>query len=57
MIGIQCEFISKHRCLLGIFFQNGVEVLEEKRYDFNEVSIGLIFFYIRVAKYKIKEGE
>jgi hypothetical protein len=52
MIGIQCEFLSKHRCLLGIFFQNGSEMLEGKRMEFDEIAIGLIFIYFRVAKYK-----
>lgn len=57
MIGIQCEFMSAYRCLLGIFFQRGTEVLEGERLDFTEVSIGLIFIYLRITKYKKKEGE
>ena len=56
MIGIQCEFLSKYRCLLGIFFQNGSEIIDNEELNFNEVSIGLIFFYIRIAKYT-KKGD
>jgi hypothetical protein len=56
MIGIQCEFLSKYRCLLGVFFQKGSEFINDKEMEFTEVSIGLIFIYFRIAKYK-KEGE
>jgi hypothetical protein len=57
MIGIQLEFISPYRCLLGVFFQKGTEVLDEKRLEFAEVAIGVIFLYFRIAKYKTKEEE
>lgn len=58
MIGIQFEFLSKYRCLLGIFFQKGSEILNGEKKSFSEVSIGLIFIYLRIAKYKdYVEGE
>lgn len=58
MIGIQFEFVSPYRCLLGIFFQKGTEVLEKnERHEFTEVAVGLVFVYLRIAKYKKKEGE
>ena len=57
MIGIQLEFISPYRCLLGIFFQRGTEVLDEEKKEFSEIAIGLIFVYFRIAKYKNTEGE
>jgi len=56
MIGIQCEFLSEYRCLLGIFFQKGSEFIDNEEMEFTEVSIGLIFIYFRIAKYK-KKGE
>jgi hypothetical protein len=56
MIGIQFEFCSEWRCLLGIFFQRGSEMIEDERREFTEISIGLIFFYFRIAKYKKKES-
>jgi hypothetical protein len=56
MIGIQLEFASEYRCLLGIFFQRGSEILDEEKREFTEVAIGLIFIYFRIAKYKKKEG-
>ena len=56
MIGVQFEFCSKWRCLLGIFFQKGTEILEDEKVEFNEVAIGLIFIYFRIAKYKKVES-
>ena len=56
MIAIQVEFCSEWRCLLGIFFQKGSEMLDDERREFSEVAIGLVFFYFRIAKYKKKES-
>jgi len=53
-LGIHIEFFSKNRSLLGIFFQRGIECLENldnQIVDFNELSIGVIFIYFRIVKY------
>ncbi len=52
MLGIQFEFLSQWRCLLGIFFQKGSEFINNEEKQFAEVSIGIIFFYLRIAKYE-----
>jgi hypothetical protein len=56
MIGVQFEFCSAYRCLLGIFFQKGTERINDELLEFTEVSLGLIFIYIRIAKYQKKEN-
>ena len=56
MIGVQFELCSAYRCLLGIFFQKGSEIIEGEKREFTEVAIGLIFIYFRIAKYKKKES-
>jgi hypothetical protein len=56
MVGLHIEFLSEWRCLLGIFYQKGSEIIDGKEKMFTEVAIGIVFIYIRIAKYKKGEN-
>jgi hypothetical protein len=57
LLGIQFSVLSKHNCLLGIQYQKGTENVpqpndERTIMEFSDVSIGVIFLYLRIAVYK-----
>lgn len=57
LLAIQLSVFSKHNCLLGIQYQKGTENVpqpnnEREIMQFSDVSIGIIFIYLRIAVYK-----
>jgi hypothetical protein len=50
------EVLSGHSILLGVHVSKGTEFLEDGKYDYNEISLGLIFISFRFARY-IKSTE
>lgn len=57
LLGIQFSIFSKHNCLLGIQYQKGTENVplpdnERQLMEFSDISIGVIFIYLRIAVYK-----
>ncbi len=56
LLGLQFSVFSKHNCLLGIQYQKGTENVplpnnERKLLEFSDISIGIIFIYLRIAIY------
>lgn len=51
MTKISIELISPYRSLLGVFFQKGSEFLDGEKVNFTEVSLGVIFIFLRICKY------
>lgn len=57
LLGIELSLFSKHNCLLGIQYQKGTENVpkpnnEREILEFSDISIGIIFIYLRIAVYK-----
>jgi hypothetical protein len=50
------EILSGYHILLGLHINKGTEHLPDGKYDFNEISLGLIFVSFRLVRY-IKSTE
>lgn len=47
--GIEFQFLSPSRIHLGISFLQGILHKEEGDYDYSEINIGFLFFFIEIT--------